>query len=72
MPENKQLEEFKDKLITRFSQLEYQIKTKRKTMPIEMVKATVDAVLQNGCADIINTVYNEMMGISEETTNADN
>lgn len=71
MPENKQLEEFKDKLITRFSQLEYQIKTKRKTMPIEMVKATVDAVLQNGCADIINTVYNEFTTTPEETVNAE-
>lgn len=71
MPENKQLEEFKDRLITKFSQLEYQIKTKRKTMPIEMVKTTVDAVLQNGCADIINTVYNEFTTTPEETVNAE-
>ena len=71
MSENKQLEEFKDRLITKFSQLEYQIKTKRKTMPIEMVKATVDAVLQNGCADIINTVYNEFTTTPEEAVNAE-
>ena len=66
MPENKQLEEFRDKLITRFSTLEYEIKTKKKTMPVEIVKATVDTVLQTFCVDTINDIYNEMMGVTEK------
>lgn len=62
MPENKKLEEFRDKLITRFSTLEYEIKTKRKTMPIEVVKSTVDTILQTFCVNTINNIYNEMTG----------
>ena len=62
MPENKQLEEFRDKLVTRFSHLEYEIRTKRKTMPIEIVKSTVDTVLQTFCVNTINDIYNEMTG----------
>lgn len=66
MPENKQLEEFRNKLVTKFSHLEYEIKTKRKTMPIEIVKSTVDTVLQTFCVNTVNDIYNEMMGVTEK------
>ena len=72
MPENKKLEEFRDKLITRFSTLEYEIKTKKKTMPVETVKATVDTILQTFCVNTVNSIYDEMTGNVEEITDGTN
>lgn len=52
--------ELAEKLKEKFSHLEYTIQTNRKTMPVERVKAEVDAVLQNGCANVIDKVLTEM------------
>lgn len=57
---NRGIEELAEKLKEKFSHLEYTIQTNRKTMPVERVKAEVDAVLQNGCANVIDKVLTEM------------
>lgn len=54
------IKEFAEKLKAKFSDIEYVIKTHRKTLPVERVKAEVDAVLQNGCSNIIDKVLKEM------------
>lgn len=54
--------EFAEKLKAKFSCMEYVIKTSRKTMPVERVKAEVDAVLQNGCLNIIDKILKEVTG----------
>lgn len=54
--------EFVKKLKAKFNCMEYVIKTSRKTMPVERVKAEVDAVLQNGCLNIIDKILKEVTG----------
>lgn len=54
--------EFAERLKAKFSCLEYVIKTSRKTMPVERVKAEVDVVLQNGCPNIIDKTLKEVIG----------
>ena len=56
------IKEFAERLKAKFSCLEYVIKTSRKTMPVERVKAEVDAVLQNGCPNVIDKILKEMVG----------
>lgn len=58
--ETKTVEEFVERLKEKFSHMEYTIKANRKTIPVERVKAEVDAVLQNGCAIIIDKVLKEL------------
>ena len=59
---NEAIKEFAEKLKAKFSDIEYVIKTHRKTLPVERVKAEMDAVLQNGCANIIDKVVKETVG----------
>lgn len=54
------IKEFAERLKAKFADIEYVIKTHRKTLPVERVKAEVDAVLQNGCSNIIDKVLKEM------------
>lgn len=54
--------EFVKKLKAKFICMEYVIKTSRKTMPVERVKAEVDAVLQNGCPNVIDKILKEVTG----------
>ena len=54
--------EFVKKLKAKFICMEYVIKTSRKTMPVERVKAEVDAVLQNGCPNVIDKILKEVIG----------
>lgn len=54
------VKEFAERLKAKFADIEYVIKTHRKTLPVERVKAEVDAVLQNGCSNIIDKVLKEM------------
>lgn len=61
------IEEFVERLNEKFSHMEYTIKTNRKTIPVERIKAEVDAVLQNGCAIVIDKVFKELEG--EENAN---
>ena len=56
------VKEFAERLKAKFSCMEYVIKTSRKTMPVERVKAEVDAVLQNGCLNIIDKILKEVTG----------
>lgn len=56
------IKEFAERLKAKFADIEYVIKTHRKTLPVERVKAEVDAVLQNGCSNIIDKVLKEMEG----------
>lgn len=56
--------EFAERLKAKFNCMEYVIKTSRKTMPVERVKAEVDAVLRNGCLNIIDKILKEVTGES--------
>lgn len=60
--QTERVNEFAKKLKVKFSCIEYVIKTSRKTMPVERVKAEVDAVLQNGCLNIIDKTLKEVTG----------
>lgn len=54
------IKEFAERLKEKFSNLEYVINSSRKTIPIQIAKAEVDAVLQNGCSNVIDSVRKEM------------
>ena len=54
------IKEFAEKLKAKFSDIEYVIKTHRKTLPVERVYAEVDSVLHNGCSNIIDKFLKEM------------
>ena len=56
------VKEFAERLKEKFACLEYVIQTNRKTLPIERVKAEVDAVLQNGCSNVVDKILKEMVG----------
>lgn len=56
------VKEFAERVKEKFACLEYVIQTNRKTLPIERVKAEIDAVLQNGCSNVVDKILKEMVG----------
>ena len=56
------VKEFAERLKEKLACLEYAIQTNRKTLPIERVKAEVNAVLQNGCSNVVDKTLKEMVG----------